>query len=92
MGNLILDDATIQHYGPLGQDDFPTGLLVTVKLKHARPRDMVDIQKMYTRGIMAVYQHMNTAAAGHWSRTQAGIMYLGEADPEKIQRNVSELR
>lgn len=92
MGNLILDDATIQHYGPLGQDDFPTGLLVKVKLKHARPRDMVDIQKMYTRGIMAVYQHMNTAAAGHWSRTQAGIMYLGEADPEKIQRNVSELR
>lgn len=61
MGNLILTDAKIQHYGPLGQDDFPTGLRITVTLKHARPRDMVEIQKMYTRGIMGIYQNIKFA-------------------------------
>ena len=55
MGNLILKDARITHFGPLGLDDFPTGLKVTVTLAPARSRDAVDIQKMYTRGTMAMH-------------------------------------
>lgn len=55
MGNLILTNAEISHSGPLGLDDFPTDLKVTVSLKHARPRDSVDIQRMYTMGRTAIY-------------------------------------
>ena len=54
IGNLIIEDSTIQHYGPLGIDDFPIGLKVTVQLKHAKSRDMVDIGKMYTMGRMGI--------------------------------------
>lgn len=54
-GNLILTDAKITHSGPLGLDDFPTELKVTVSLKHARGRDSVEIGKMYTRGENGLY-------------------------------------
>ena len=54
-GNLIMDGATVEHYGPLGIDDFPTGLKVTVTLKHAKSRDMIDIGKMYTMGTSSLY-------------------------------------
>lgn len=55
MGNMIMTDASIQQYGPLGLDDFPTELKVTVTLKHGMPRDAVDIGKMYTRGEQGIY-------------------------------------
>ena len=55
MGNLILDNAEITHSGPLGLDDFPTELTVTIALKHGMPRDSVDIQRMYTQGRNAIY-------------------------------------
>lgn len=55
MGNLVMTNAEISHSGPLGLDDFPTDLKVTVSLKHARPRDSVDIQRMYTMGRTAIY-------------------------------------
>ena len=55
MGNLILDDCQIEHYGPLGLDDFPTGLKVTVKLKHAKPRDAGLIEMMYMMGESRIY-------------------------------------
>ena len=59
MGNMILIGSDIQQSGPLGIDDFPTELKVTVQLKHGRPRDSVEIQKMYTRGTTAIYRPMN---------------------------------
>ncbi len=55
MGNLIIDDCQIEHYGPLGLDDFPTGLRVTVKLKHAKPRDAGLIEMMYMMGETRIY-------------------------------------
>lgn len=55
MGNMIIDGSTIQHYGPLGIDDFPTGIKVTVNLKHAKSRDSIEIGKMYTRGMSGLY-------------------------------------
>ena len=57
IGNLILTNATMQHSGPLGLDDFPTELKVIVTLKHARPRDVTEIGRMYTRGASSIYQH-----------------------------------
>ena len=55
IGNLILTNATVQHSGPLGIDDFPTELKVSVTLKHARPRDVTEIGRMYTQGASALY-------------------------------------
>ena len=55
MGNMILDSAEIEHYGPLGLDDFPTGIKITVKLKHGKPRDQIGIEKMYLMGDNRIY-------------------------------------
>lgn len=59
MGNMIMTNASIQHFGPLGIDDFPTEIKVKVTLKHARSRDLQQIGKMYTQGLMALYQTTN---------------------------------
>lgn len=56
IGNLILENTQVIQSGPLGLDDFPTELKVIVTLKHAKPRDVVDISRMYTRGASAIYQ------------------------------------
>ena len=50
MGNLIIEGTDFQLYGPLGIDDFPSGIKVTVNLKHAKPRDAAEIANMFTRG------------------------------------------
>ena len=55
MGNLIMDSCEIQHYGPLGIDDFPTGLKVTVSLKPGKSRDIAEIEEMYTWGDNRIY-------------------------------------
>ena len=56
IGNLIIDgDVEITHSGPLGLDDFPTEITVKVPLKHAMPRDAVDIQRMFTKGRRGIY-------------------------------------
>lgn len=97
MGNMILTDAKVTQYGPLGMDDFPTGLKVTVTLKHARPRDMVDIQKMYTRGIAAIYTPIENppnmpGQIVHYNDSPSGIMYVGDFSPERIRRNAYEIK
>ena len=55
IGNLILEGSTIEHTGPLGIDDFPTELKVTIKLKNAKPRDLTEISRMYTHGANSIY-------------------------------------
>lgn len=59
MGNMILDGVDIEHYGPLGLDDFPTGLRVNIKLKHARRRDAMQIEQMYMMGDYRIYYPMS---------------------------------
>ena len=56
IGNLCCTGAEIEHYGPLGLDDFPTGLRVKVNLEHGKPRDVVGIEQMYGRGDTRIYQ------------------------------------
>lgn len=55
MGNLILTNAQFQTFGPLGLDDFPTEIKLTVTLKHARSRDAVEIGRMFTKGTNGIY-------------------------------------
>ena len=58
MGNMIVKNATIEHYGPLGLDDFPTGLKVTVELTRGKPRDLRDIEKLYMHGNDRIFTSM----------------------------------
>lgn len=55
IGNLILDGATVEQYGPLGLDDFPTGIRVTCKLKHGKSRDSTQIEHMFMQGDDRIY-------------------------------------
>lgn len=104
MGNMIVKDVKLQHYGPLGIDDFPTGIKVQVTLAHARPRDMVDIQKMYTQGNSAIYvpivARKQKAGGGgedhphivNNTSSQGTVMYFGDNNAQRIKRNIDELK
>lgn len=59
MGNMIVSDCSVEHYGPLGIDDFPTGLKVVVKLKHGKPRDKRLIERMYNGGNDRIYMPLD---------------------------------
>ena len=58
IGNMIIKNVTVEHQGPLGLDDFPTGLKVTVELDRGKPRDLRDIEKLYMRGNDRIYTSM----------------------------------
>ena len=58
IGNMIITNTTIEHYGPLGLDDFPTGLKVTVELERGKPRDIREIEKLYMHGNDRIYSSM----------------------------------
>lgn len=60
IGNLIMENAEISQSGPLGIDDFPTEIKVTVQLKHARPRDITNIGEMYTCGQSGLLLPLNS--------------------------------
>lgn len=66
IGNLIIDKSEITQSGPLGLDDFPTDLMVAVSLKHGRPRDSAEIQKMYTKGSGPIYTPLGAKAASNF--------------------------
>lgn len=55
LGNLIMTGATVSQTGPLGIDDFPSEIKVTVKLKPGRSRDLTELSKMYTKGMGSLY-------------------------------------
>lgn len=58
IGNMIITNCEIEHQGPLGLDDFPTGLKVTVNLTRGKPRDLRDIEKLYMQGNDRIYTSM----------------------------------
>lgn len=68
IGNMILTDTEIEHYGPLGLDDFPTGLKVTCKLKRGKPRDIREIEKMYMHGNDRIYYSMGPKVIDMYKR------------------------
>jgi hypothetical protein len=55
MGNLICTDTEFSFDGPLGYEDFPSKLDVTIKLKPGRPRDKADIESMFNAGRGRLY-------------------------------------
>lgn len=58
IGNMILKNTTIEHYGPLGLDDFPIGIKVTCELVRGKSRDIRDIEKLYMHGNDRIYSPM----------------------------------
>ena len=97
IGNLIITDTQVQQFGPLGIDDFPTELKVTVTLKHARPRDSVAMERMYTKGVGAIYMPLTsykekTKVFREDVKEEIGSLdYFGEFEAERIERNADEL-
>ena len=59
IGNMIITNVSVEHNGPLGIDDFPTGLKVTVELDRGKPRDLRDIEKLYMQGTDRIYTSMS---------------------------------
>ncbi len=55
IGNLVLEDMTIDFDETLGNDDFPVGIKVEFNLKPARPRDKSDIENMFNLGQGRMY-------------------------------------
>lgn len=78
MGNMIIDKCEVEHYGPLGLDDFPTGIKVTVTLKHGQPRDASRIEKMYMWGDSRIYFPMNEEIKAMYDK--APNIKTGESD------------
>lgn len=70
MGNMFLDGCTIEHYGPLGFDDFPTGIRVGVTLKHGMPRDNLKIEQMYMNGDYRIYQPLGDRVYEAWENAE----------------------
>lgn len=97
IGNLIIRDTQIQQLGPLGIDDFPTELKVTVTLAHARPRDSIAIERMYTKGVSAIYVPLTSYEKGDKVfredvKEEVGSLdYFGDFEPDRIKRNAEEL-
>ena len=87
MGNMILDNCSIEHYGPLGLDDFPTGLRVTISLKHGTPRDNLKIEQMYMNGDFRIYHALGNRGWEAWE--QAEELYKGK-DFEKSSHSVDK--
>lgn len=58
IGNMVITNVKLEHNGPLGIDDFPTGLKVTVELDRGKPRDLRDIEKLYMHGTDRIYSSM----------------------------------
>lgn len=96
IGNLYVSNVKMNTFGPLGLDDFPTELKVEVTLAHARPRDSVNIQKMFTKGGMSIYIPMLSGDDGTFyrgSELKKGTDndYTGTDEFEFIKRNCEQL-
>lgn len=55
MGNLTCTSSDFEFDGPLGYEDFPSKLKVTVTLKPGRYRDKGDIESMFNAGRGRIY-------------------------------------
>lgn len=82
IGNLVCKEATVTHYGPLGLDDFPTGLKVEITLEHGKPRDQAGIEQMYMRGDSRVYAPVGS---------QVLDMYKGATEIKSSSKALSPL-
>jgi len=85
IGNLIMENSSVQHMGPLGVDDFPTELKVTVTLKPGRSRDVIEIGRYYTQGLRGIYQAKVRQPIEQFHNVSGGSSKTtGDYEPPKI--------
>lgn len=89
VGNLILKSTEVEHYGPLGLDDFPTGLRVKCQLQRGKPRDIRDIEKLYMHGNDRIYSSMGPKIFDMYKYSKeykknykSSVPVIGNADSE----------
>ena len=70
VGNMILTNTTIEQSGPLGLDDFPTNIKVTMSFDRGRPKDKWKIEQMYMRGDDRIALSMSNAILDMYSSAQ----------------------
>ena len=92
MGNMIISQPPdIQFYGALGLDDMPTGLRVTIQLKHGKPRDTGDIQRMFFRGDFRIYQPYDSNIKEIYQRSSPiGRKYRSDSKVKTGDKNTIE--
>jgi hypothetical protein len=59
IGNLCCENTDISFEGPLGIQDFPEKMVVSITLKPGRPRDKADIESMFNSGKGRFYLQPN---------------------------------
>lgn len=90
IGNLVLKNTTIEHTGPLGLDDFPTGLKVTCELERGKARDIREIEDLYMKGQDRIYTSMSEKVfemykyAKEVTKSSKDYAYEGQSDNEKM--------
>ena len=82
MGNMILKNTTITHSGPLGIDDFPTGLKVECELERGKPRDLRGIENIYMNGNDRIYYPMGKHVTDMYA---AAKQYQGKVYDETVE-------
>ena len=87
MGNMILKNTTITHLGPLGLDDFPTGLKVECELERGKPRDLRGIEMLYMNGNDRIYSSMGPKVFDMYT---AAKEYKGSYSKETITDNSTD--
>ena len=88
IGNLAMQDANFEFEGPLGYEDFPTKLKVTITLKPGRPRDKGEIESMFNAGRGRMYLQPNETDAPEETISD---VYGGKSMSNAMRRRASDM-
>lgn len=92
IGNLILTNAELSFGDcPLGLEDFPTELKCVVTLKHCKPRDLVDISRMFTKGEGAIGLPLGQGGITNYYKNGQGYVKREETTDENGELKVIEV-
>lgn len=82
IGNLILTNAELSFGdAPLGLEDFPTELKCVVTLKHCKPRDLIEMEKMFTKGEKAIGIPLGQGGITNYVHNGEGNVKYDDPDP-----------
>lgn len=90
IGNLCMQDAKFEFEGPLGYEDFPSKLKVTITLKPGRPRDKSEIESMFNAGKNRIYlqpegfDDVGTVNVDQYGRAKSRLS-------QNLARNISDM-
>lgn len=90
IGNLCMQDAKFEFEGPLGYEDFPSKLKLTITLKPGRPRDKSEIESMFNAGKNRIYlqpegfDDVSTINVDQYGRAKGRLS-------QNLARNISDM-